>query len=105
MGGGSESVEVGGRTIFSRGPGVLLKRLAPERPVTRVHECSPPLLDVSSEERRRLVAMRAAFSLPARDLAHHTKDPLGELAAERYDPLIAAAYDEAGFVLARLRQL
>jgi hypothetical protein len=54
------------------------------------------LLDVTSEERRRLVAMRAAFSLPARDLAPHTKDPLGDLAAGRYDPLIAAAYDEAG---------
>jgi hypothetical protein len=54
------------------------------------------LLDVTSEERRRLVAMRAAFSLPARELARYTKDPLGDLAAGRYDPLIAAAYDEAG---------
>lgn len=54
------------------------------------------LLDATSEERRRLVAMRAAFCLPARELARHTKDPLGDLAAGRYDPLIAAAYDEAG---------
>jgi hypothetical protein len=54
------------------------------------------LLDVTSEDRRRLVAMRAAFSLPARELARHTKDPLGDLAAGRYDPLIEAAYDEAG---------
>jgi hypothetical protein len=54
------------------------------------------LLDVTSDERRRLVAMRAAFSLPARELARHTKDPLGDLQAGRYDPLIAAAYDEAG---------
>ena len=54
------------------------------------------LLDVTSDERRRLVAMRAAFSLPARDLARHTKDPLGDLEAGRYDPLIEAAYDEAG---------
>ena len=54
------------------------------------------LLDVTSEERRRLVAMRAAFSLPARTLARHTKDPLGDLAEARYDRLIAAAYDEAG---------
>jgi hypothetical protein len=54
------------------------------------------LLDVTSDERRRLVAMRAAFSLPARELARHTKDPLGDLEAGRYDPLIAAAYDEAG---------
>jgi len=54
------------------------------------------LLDITSGERRRLVAMRAAFSLPARDLARHTKDPLGDLAEGRYDPLIEAAYDEAG---------
>jgi hypothetical protein len=54
------------------------------------------LLDLTSEERRRLVAMRAAFSLPARELARHTKDPLGDLAEGRYDPLIEAAYDEAG---------
>jgi hypothetical protein len=54
------------------------------------------LLNLTSEERRRLVAMRAAFALPARDLARHTKDPIGDLAAGRYDPLIDAAYDEAG---------
>ena len=54
------------------------------------------LLDLKSEDRRRLVAMRAAFALPARDLARHTKDPLGDLAAGRYDALIDAAYDEAG---------
>ena len=29
----------------------------------------------TSEERRRLIAMRAAFSLPARDLVRYTKDP------------------------------
>jgi hypothetical protein len=62
------------------------------------------LLDVTSEERRRLVAMRAAFSLPARELARHTKDPLGDLPEGRYDPLIAAAYDEAGLAPGRLRQ-
>jgi hypothetical protein len=60
------------------------------------------LLDVTSDERRRLVAMRAAFSLPARELARHTKDPLGDLQAGRYDPLIAAAYDEAGLAPRRL---
>src|SRR5918992_3342528 len=47
------------------------------------------LLDVTSDERRRLVAMRAAFSLPARTLARHTKDPLGDLAEARYERLIA----------------
>ena len=54
------------------------------------------LLDISTEDRRRLVAMRAAFSLPASELARHTRDPIGDLAAGRFEPLIDAAYDEAG---------
>jgi hypothetical protein len=49
-----------------------------------------------SEERRRLLAMRAAFSLPARDLARHTRDPLGDLETGRYDALITAAYAAEG---------
>lgn len=57
---------------------------------------SDRLLDTSTEERRRLIAMRAAFSLPAAELARHTRDPIGDLAEGRYEPLIAAAYDEAG---------
>jgi hypothetical protein len=50
----------------------------------------------TSEERRRLLAMRAAFSLPARELTRHTKDPLGDLELGRYDALIAAAYQAEG---------
>lgn len=44
----------------------------------------------------RLVAMRAAFSLPYGQLLAYTRDPLGDLAAERYDALVAAALEEAG---------
>jgi hypothetical protein len=47
-------------------------------------------------ERRRLLAMRAAFSLPYTTLARYTQDPFGDLAAERYDALVAAALDDAG---------
>src|SRR5215204_305481 len=54
------------------------------------------LADPTSEERRRLIAMRAAFSLPARDLIRHTKDPIGDLATERYDALITAAFEAEG---------
>ena len=50
----------------------------------------------ATEERRRLIAMRAAFSLPARDLTRFTKDPLGDLELGRYDPMIAAAYEAEG---------
>jgi hypothetical protein len=52
--------------------------------------------DPASEERRRLIAMRAAFSLPARDLVRHTKDPIGDLETGRYDALITAAYQSEG---------
>jgi hypothetical protein len=56
----------------------------------------------TSEERRQLIAMRAAFSLPARHLARHTKDPLGDLETGRYDALIAAAYAAEGLSPSRL---
>jgi hypothetical protein len=52
-------------------------------------------------ERRRLLAMRAAFSLPYAELARYTRDPFGDLAAGRYDALAAAALEEAGL---RLRE-
>jgi hypothetical protein len=44
----------------------------------------------------RLVAMRAAFSLPYGQLLAYTRDPLGDLAAENYEPLVAAALEDAG---------
>lgn len=47
-------------------------------------------------ERTRLVAMRAAFSLPYDQLLRYTHDPLGDLAAGRYDALLRAAYEDAG---------
>jgi hypothetical protein len=56
------------------------------------------LLDVTTEDRRQLVAMRAAFTLPATELARHTRDPIGDLLAGDYEPLIDAAYDRAGLL-------
>jgi hypothetical protein len=44
----------------------------------------------------RELAMRAAFSLPYGQLVRWTDDPLGDLAAQRYDRLVAAALDDAG---------
>jgi hypothetical protein len=49
-----------------------------------------------SPERRRLLAMRAAFGLPYGELLRFTKDPLGDLEAGRYDALVAAELDQAG---------
>jgi hypothetical protein len=45
---------------------------------------------------QRELAMRAAFSLPYGRLLAWTDDPLGDLAAGRYERLVAAALDDAG---------
>jgi hypothetical protein len=94
-----------GILFFALPASILLVTTLPGR-IRQVRELNAVerLLDVTSEERRRLVAMRAAFSLPAAALARHTRDPLGDLEAGRYDPLIAAAYDNAGLAPRRLRQ-
>jgi hypothetical protein len=86
-----------GFLMFALPASILLVTTLPGR-IRQVRELNAAdrLLDTSTEERRRLVAMRAAFSLPATDLARHTKDPIGDLAAGHYDPLIDAAYDDAG---------
>lgn len=47
-------------------------------------------------ERDRMLAMRAAFSLPYDVLLRHTRDPFGDLAEGRLEPLHAAVLEEAG---------
>ena len=64
--------------------------------VRRMAAAERVLVDLDLPERRRLLAMRAAFSLPYERLLEHTADPLGDLAVERYDALVAAALAEAG---------
>ena len=49
-----------------------------------------------SPERRRLLAMRAAFGLPYGELLRFTKDPLGDTEAGRYDALVATKLEQAG---------
>ena len=84
--------------LFFAVPATILLALTLPTRIRQIRNlnASDRLLDTSTEERRRLVAMRAAFSLPAAELARHTRDPIGDLAEGRYEPLIAAAYDEAG---------
>lgn len=86
-----------GFLMFAVPASILLVLTVPGR-IRQVRELNATdrLLDISTEDRRRLVAMRAAFSLPATNLARHTRDPIGDLAAGHYEPLIDAAYDEAG---------
>jgi hypothetical protein len=64
--------------------------------VKRLRDASRVLGDQASPERRRLLAMRAAFSLPYGQLLAYTQDPIGDLASERYDALVAAALEDAG---------
>jgi hypothetical protein len=64
--------------------------------VKRLRDASRVLGDQETTERRRLLAMRAAFSLPYGQLLAYTPDPIGDLASERYDALVAAALEDAG---------
>jgi hypothetical protein len=77
---------------------LLVTRWLPGRAaqIRKLREASVVLGDQASEERRRLLAMRAAFSLPYGQLLRYTRDPLGDLEGGRYDALVAAALEDAG---------
>ena len=77
---------------------LLLTRWLPGRitQVRKLREASQVLGERATEERRRLLAMRAAFSLPYGQLLEYTRDPLGDLESGRYDSLVAAALEDAG---------
>jgi hypothetical protein len=64
--------------------------------IRRLRAASQVLGDRATPERRRLLAMRAAFSLPYGQLLGYTRDPLGDLEDGRYDSLVAAALEDAG---------
>jgi hypothetical protein len=87
-----------GWLIFLVPTALLLARHVPRRlaDVRRLTEARTVLGDPADPARRREVATRAAFSLPYGTLLRHTRDPLGDLAAERYEGLLAAAFDDAG---------
>ena len=80
--------------------GLVLYRFVPARvrEVRTLTDASQVLRagPVDVGERRRLLAMRAAFALPYGDLLRHTRDPLGDLEAGRYDGLVRAALEDAG---------
>jgi hypothetical protein len=50
-------------------------------------------------DRERELARRAAYALPYAALARHTRDPLGDLIAGNYAPLLAALGEDAGLRL------
>ncbi|HWL33995.1 MAG TPA: hypothetical protein VNP89_10370 [Gaiellaceae bacterium] len=75
---------------------LLLWALPPRiRQVRRLNAAAQAVGELSPE-RRRLLAMRAAFGMPYGELLRFTKDPLGDLEAGRYDALVAAELEQAG---------
>jgi hypothetical protein len=66
------------------------------RQIRQLGAANAALVDTHDPERRRLLAMRAAFGLSYLTLLGYTKDPIGDLAAGRYDALVAAALDDVG---------
>jgi hypothetical protein len=76
----------------------LLSRVLPQRleQIRTLTTAARVLSPIEDDERRRLVAMRAAFSLPYEKLLAHTRDPLGDLAAGRYEALVDAIAEDAG---------
>lgn len=85
--------------LFFGLPAVLVLALWLPRRIEQVRTLTAAagaLAEPADPERARLIAMRAAFGLPYAELVRHTPDPLGDLAAGRYDGLLAAAFDEVG---------
>jgi len=79
---------------------VLLAAAVPRR-VRRVRHMSVArsvLGGLDDPERRRYLAMRAAFGLPYDELLDFTPDPIGDLAAGRHDALVAAALADVGLL-------
>jgi hypothetical protein len=76
----------------------LLSRYLPGRlaQIRKLNDAERVLDPHGDPERRRLVAMRAAFALPYAQLLAYTDDPIGDLAEGRYDRLLAAIAEDAG---------
>jgi hypothetical protein len=87
-----------GFVVFGVPALLVVWRLLPERmaQIRRLTAAARVLKAGDDPQRRRVLAQRAAFSLPYAQLLAYTADPLGDLAAERYDPLVAAALEDAG---------
>lgn len=75
---------------------LLLVRVVPSR-IAQVRQLTDAeRVLVAGGATRRTLAMRAAFALPYGQLLVHTRDPLGDLEAERYEALIEAVLEDAG---------
>jgi hypothetical protein len=80
-------------------PALVVLLWAVPRRVARVRRLTAAAcaLDAALDpERRRLLAMRAAFGLPYDTLLSYSSDPLGALAAGDYEPLVRALFEDSG---------
>lgn len=80
-------------------PTLLVLLWAVPRRIARVRRFSAAarlLGDARSGERRNLLAMRAAFSLPYETLLSYTPDPIGALAEGDNEPLLRALFEDSG---------
>jgi hypothetical protein len=85
---------------------LLLSRYLPAR-ITQIRDLTAAervLRGIDDPARTRLLAERAAYGLPYGTLLRHTRDPLGDLAAGRLEPLLAAAREDAGLAPQRRAQ-
>ena len=81
---------------------VVPRRVRQVRELTAAHAVAR--VDLDDPERRRLLAMRAVFGLPYRDLLRYTSDPFGDLVAGRLDALVAAGLEDSGLTEAGSRR-
>jgi len=73
---------------------VLPRRIRGIREMTAARKITG--LVANDAEHAKLLAMRAAFGLPFRELLQYTDDPFADLAAGRYDALARAALADVG---------
>lgn len=87
-----------GWLIFLLPGALLLLRYLPSRArqIRQMTAAARVFHDSANEHYRRLIAQRAVFALPYQQLLRHTRDPLKDLDAGHYEPLIAAALEDAG---------
>ena len=92
-----------GAIVFLLPAALILSRVVPQRlqQIRVLTNAEQVLATGGDEERRRLVAMRAAFALPYGTLLAHTRDPIGDLAAGNYDALVDAIAEDAGLRVSR----
>jgi hypothetical protein len=87
-----------GVVVFAVPAIVLLGLFVPRRvrQIRRLTAAARALAPPYDADRRRVLAMRAAFGLPYGALLPYTPDPLGDIVQGRYDALVLAALHDAG---------